>query len=155
MPGKEVAESWLISQGVDQPAERLAYSGGAPLHAMSDALGLGKELTEFHKLLMQGGATDPFVASGLTSRWSMSEFVNRLQKWIYDLISLQTAGSVRYHISLLQSLQPLVKRVDLNALLDFQRTLDQACRHASHPLNPDLQRESLMIQYSQMFTMNP
>lgn len=153
MPNRAVAEAWLEADGVGQAAERLAYVGGSPINAMTEDALFGKDVMEFYAQLMQGAQMDPFVASALCSREGMFELVNRLQKWIYDLISLRTTGTARYHVSLIQSLQPLAKRVDFGKLLDFQHMLGQACRHANHPLNPDLQRESLMIQYSQMFTV--
>lgn len=151
-PTRSVAETWLAAQGVKHAPQRLAYAGGAPLPAMQEEAGADKRLAELHAMLNRGAQMDPFAVAALCVRDGVAEVVNVLQKWVYDLLSVHLAGQLRYHVLQAESLQGLAKGVDLNKLLDFQRTLDEARRHAQHPLNADLQLESLLIQYTQVFS---
>jgi len=152
-PSRETAETWLTEQGLSHSAQRLAYAGGAPLAALLQETGADKRLTELHAQLSLGAQMDAFAAAVMCVRDGVSEVVGALQKWTYDLLCARLAGQLRYHIELSESLQALAKRVDLNKLLEYQRTLDEARRHAQHPLNADLQLEALMIQYTQVFTV--
>lgn len=153
-PTRDVAVTWLTAQGVKHAPQRLAYAGGAPLPAMLDEAGSDKRLAELHALLNRGPQMDPFAATALCARDGVAEVVNVMQKWVYDLLSVHLAGQLRYHVLQAESLQGLAKGVDLNKLLGFQRTLDEAHRHAQHPLNAELQLESLLIQYTQVFSTN-
>lgn len=151
-PSRSVAEAWLAARGVKHAPQRLAYAGGAPLPAMQEEDGAAKRLAELHAMLNQGAQMDPFAAAALCVRDGVAEVVNVLQKWVYDLLSVHLAGQLRYHLLQVESLQGLSKRVNLTKLLDFQRSLGEARRHAQHPLNADLQLESLLIQYTQVFS---
>ena len=150
-PERAQAERWLGEQGVAQAAERLAYVGGAPLLALRLEEGAEKRLADLHKELARGARMDPFVAASLSVKEGIPYTVEALQKWVHDLASVHLTGEARYHAQLAASLQALAKGVDLPRLLDFQRLLLEARRTAQHPLNAELQVESLMIQYTQLF----
>ena len=94
---------------------------------------------------------DAFISTPLFVSQGMETAIMTLQKWIYDLMTCRLTGQVRYHASLHGALQALAKSVDLGMLLDFQRKLDEARRSAAHPLNNEMQLESLLIQYTQLF----
>lgn len=151
VPPRAVAEAWLTARGVAQAAQRLAYAGGAPLPALQDDAAEDKRVLELATTLSRGAQMDVFACAGLCVRFGMVEALTMLQKWLYDLISLRMEGPVRYHLTQQQALQGLVKGVDLTGLLNFQRVLEEARRHALHPLNAELQLESLLIQYTQIF----
>jgi DNA polymerase-3 subunit delta' len=150
-PERAQAESWLAQQGIAQAAERLAYVGGAPLLALQLEEGAEKRLADLHKELARGARMDPFVAASLSAKEGIPYTVEALQKWVHDLASVRLSGETRYHAQQAASLQALAKGVDLPRLLDFQRLLLEARRTAQHPLNAELQVESLMIQYTQLF----
>lgn len=150
-PERQEAESWLLAQGVSNAAERLAYVGGAPLLALRAEEGAEKRLGDLHKELNRGMQMDPFAAATLCVKEGMTSAIDALQKWAYDLLSVHLTGEVRYHAAQSASLQALAKGVDLPKLLDYQRLLNDARRSAQHPLNAELQMESLMIQYTQLF----
>lgn len=150
-PARLEAEAWLVGQGIKQAAERLAYVGGAPLLAMKLEEGTEKRLEELHAMLRRCGNMDPFAAAALCVREGIAYAVDTLQKWTCDLLSARLAGEIRYHAPQAASLQALAKGVDLPKLLDFQRVLNDARRSSQHPLNAELQVESLMIQYTQLF----
>lgn len=153
LPTRAQAEEWLTRQGVKHAAERLAYHGGAPLCAMGLEEGVEKRRGELHAMLLRPNAMDPFAAAVLAVRDGIALAVDALQKWIYDLLSVRLTGEIHYHLPQAASLQALAKGVDLPKLLDFQRVLNEARRFSQHPLNAELQVESLMIQYTQLFAM--
>lgn len=152
IPAMQVAEEWLASKGVAQAPQRLAYAGGAPLLVLQGDAVENQHLWDLLGLLSQGGEVDPFVVAGICARSGMVDATTALQKWLYDLFHVRMTGQVHYHVQHLQSLQALAKKVDLDRLLDFQRILREAGRHARHPLNVELQMESLMVQYVQLFS---
>ena len=152
-PERRLAECWLSEQGVPQAEERLAYAGGAPLLALKAEEGAEKRLAELHRELHRGARMDPFAAAALCIKEGITYTVEALQKWTHDLLSARLTGEIRYHALQSASLQDLAKGVDLPKLLDFQRLLNEARRSSQHPLNAELQVESLMIQYTQLFAI--
>jgi DNA polymerase-3 subunit delta' len=62
---------------------------------------------------------------------------------------------VRYHGSHRTALQALAKSVNLGLLLDFSRKMDEARKAANHPLNSELQLESIFLLYTQLFSTQP
>jgi DNA polymerase-3 subunit delta' len=151
VPPRLLAEQWLIQQGVQQAAERISYTGGAPLLALALEEGAEKRWAELHVALSHAGGMDVFAAATSSLKEGLTQVVDALQKWTYDLLSVRMTGAVRYHTKLATPLQDLAKRVDLPKLLEYQRSLNEARRSSRHPLNPELQVESLMIQYTQLF----
>jgi DNA polymerase-3 subunit delta' len=151
VPARVPAEEWLVQQGVRQAEKQLSYAGGAPLQALGLEEGAEKRLDELHMALSRAGGMDVFSAASLNLREGVAQVVDALQKWAYDLLSMRMTGTARYHTKLAAPLQDLAKRVDLPKLLEYQRTLNEARRFSQHPLNPELQVESLMIQYTQLF----
>jgi DNA polymerase-3 subunit delta' len=113
--------------------------------------GAEKRLSDLHKELHRGGRMDPFASAALCTKEGITYTVEALQKWTHDLLNARLTGEIRYHAQQAASLQELAKGVDLPKLLDFQRLLNEARRSSQHPLNAELQVESLMIQYTQLF----
>lgn len=151
VPPREIAAAWLRQQGVANADERLAYCGGSPLQALAADEGGEGGGTAVHALLAQGGGMDPHAAAASCARNGLPATIEALQKWLYDVLALRLGAGVRYHPGRIASLQALAERVDLEQLLDFQHTLIEACRTAQHPLNQELQIESLMLQYLQLY----
>jgi DNA polymerase-3 subunit delta' len=151
VPKKAQAEAWLAAQGIGDAPQRLAYTGGSPLAALAVNEEAESRRQTLFGLLSRGAALDPFAAVALCTKDGMSEIVVALQKWGYDLLRTKLGGQVRYHPLNAASMQSLAKSVDLTGLLGFQRSLVEARRFAQHPLNLELQLESLLIQYTRMF----
>ena len=151
VPTKQEALAWLEQQGMTEAAHMLEYAGGSPL-AVRDSLddGAGK-LSELWKSLARGARMDAFSSAPQFVSHGMEIAVTVLQKWVYDLLAARMTGQIRYHASLQGALQGLAKSVDLGLLLDYQRKLDEARKSATHPLNNEMQLESLLIQYTQLF----
>ena len=104
------------------------------------------------RMLGSGSRLDNYAAARLLAGAGMETAIGILQKWVYDLIALRLTGAVRYHQRQAGALQALSKSVDLALVLDFQRKLDEARKSATHPLNHELQLESLLLQYTQIFS---
>lgn len=153
MPSRPESLSWLSAQGLVNPASLLAFSGGSPLTVLdSENSTLHDQRLKFGDYLCLGAGIEPFAAAAQWGRDGFGEAVSALQKWCSDLLSAKLAGHTRFHPERQSSLQSMAKSVDLRLLLDYQRKLDEARSHASHPLNTELQLESLLVRYAQMFT---
>jgi DNA polymerase-3 subunit delta' len=151
VPAEAQALEWLKQQGVQDPQPLLDYAGGSPLAALETADESANKLPELWKNLSKGAGMDAFSSASIFVSHGMETAILALQKWIYDLATCKLTGQIRYHMSLQGALQALAKSVDLGLLLDFQRKLDEARKSATHPLNNEMQLESLLIQYTQLF----
>lgn len=149
-PSTEQALTWLAQQQLDDAAHWLAYTGGSPLQAREAANAVGLQVMPTR--LAQAQKLDPFQAASEFAALGMEEVMTGLQKWIYDLLAVVLGMPPRYHLRQQVALQALGKSVDLSALLMFQRQVDDARRSATHPLNNELQLETLMLQYSKLFS---
>lgn len=152
VPETEIALQWLQQKGLKDPALSLGYAGGSPLAALHDSENDYQSVSTIIKLLSQGEKLDPFAAASLCVVQGMEVVTRILQKWIYDLLACGLTGEVRYHVQHTGALQALAKSVNLGLLLDFQRKLDEVRKSATHPLNSELQMESLLFQYTHMFS---
>jgi DNA polymerase-3 subunit delta' len=148
-PEREVALSWLKQQGQENAEQLLDYAGGAPLNVVRN---VDQNATaENAALFLQGGRLDPFLAASKSASQGMEIALDALQKWIYDLLLSSLTGQVRYYNQHATALQAMAKSVDLSLLLDFQRQLNEARRNANHPLNNELQLETIFLTYTQLF----
>lgn len=151
VPERADAIAWLEQQGVKDAAIRLDYAGGSPISAVADAEDSLQVLNSTWQMLSLGAKLDVFPLATLLASIGMETAIHAIQKWIYDLMASKQAGQVRYHSAQAGALQALSERVDLGLLLDFQRKLDQAKKTAAHPLNNELQLETLLLSYTRLF----
>jgi len=153
IPTREAAIAWLEQQNIKDAAIHLDYAGGSPISALQDAEEGSQSLASVWQMLIQGAKLDIFPLATLCAAMGMENALHAIQKWGYDLMSCRFTGKVRYHSAHASALQALSERVDLGLLLDFQRKLNQARKTASHPLNNELQLESILLNYTQLFSM--
>ena len=151
-PERSLALQWLQQQGIEDAARHLDYASGSPLAALALSEEGSAVLDEAAQMLGRGARLEPYAAARLLTGAGMEAAVSMLQKWIYDLIACRLTSIVRYHERQTAALQALSKSVDLALVLDFQRKLDEARKSAAHPLNHELQLESLLLQYTQIFS---
>ena len=152
VPEKLLALQWLEQKGMKDANDLLDYASGSPLTALANAEEQGCACKEAIEMLARGTKLDPYNAARILVAQGMETAIAMLQKWIYDLIACRLTGAVRYHERQASALQALSKSVDLGVVLDFQRKLDEARKSAAHPLNHELQLESLLLQYTQIFS---
>jgi DNA polymerase-3 subunit delta' len=73
--------------------------------------------------------------------------VHWLQQWCHDLMSMKLAGEVRYNAARWDAIKNLAEKINAYDLMRYQKELIVARREATHPLNPKLLFESLLLSY--------
>ena len=152
-PTNEVGTAWLSHQGVKNPAQALAQTGFAPLQALDWAeSGEGaEERAALLEAIRQPSGMDALALAEKLQRGIPVHIIHCLQQWNHDLTSAKLAGSVRYFPEQSKELGKLAQSTTTQALLRFQKELQEARRAAYHPLNPRLFLESLLMSYRQLF----
>jgi len=87
-----------------------------------------------------------FAAS--LEKGALGRFLFWMQTWVHDLVRVRIAGTPRHNGEYLKALQSRARGADLDALLALDRELLEARRLASHPLNPRLVAEHLLMAYN-------
>jgi DNA polymerase-3 subunit delta' len=147
-PTKAEALAWLREQGIEGAESALATAGGAPLLAREIA---SPEESALRKKILDElsrGVGDVPVFAASIGKDAMGRFLFWMQTWIHDLVRVRLAGSPRHHIEYAKALQSRARAADLDALLALDRELAEARRLASHPLNPRLVAEHLLMAYN-------
>jgi DNA polymerase III subunit delta' len=81
-------------------------------------------------------------------RPAVERFLYGLQTWVHDLVRARLAGDVRHHAEHAAALKARARASNLDALLALDRELAAARALASHPLNPRLLAEHLLMAYN-------
>lgn len=148
-PPRAEALAWLREQGIEGAESALATAGGAPLLARDLAepgeAALRKKILDE---LARGVGDVPSFAASL-EKGALGRFLFWMQTWVHDLVRVRVAGSPRHHVEYAKALQSRARGADLDALLALDRELVEARRLASHPLNPRLVAEHLLMAYNQ------
>lgn len=148
MPARAEALAWLREQGIEGAESALATAGGAPLLARSIAApeeaALRKKILDE---LSRGVADVPAFAASL-EKGALGRFLFWMQTWVHDLVRVRVAGTPRHHGEYAKALQSRARAADLDALLALDRELVEARRLESHPLNPRLVAEHLLMAYN-------
>ncbi|MEW9897689.1 DNA polymerase III subunit delta' [Chitinivorax sp. PXF-14] len=153
LPERTEAEAWLTAQGVNNAALTLAQAGYAPLAALTLAdEAMQAERRQFISALAQPARLDPLQLAESWQKTDMTKLVDWLQKWLYDLLSYELSGIIRYHPDRQADLDRLAKTIDPLRLAEFDKTLVEARRFAHHPLNPKLALEQLFFGYIEAMT---
>lgn len=152
MPNREQGSAWLKQQGVAEPDKLLAQTGFAPLLALEWA-GEG-EVTEERSLLLdavkQSSKFDALTVAEKLNKANPVSVVHFLQQWCYDLASFKQTGVIRYfpqHINLIDNIS---EGMALPTMLKYIKELQVARREATHPLNPKLFFENILLAYQQL-----
>lgn len=151
-PSAAQAIAWLSAKGVADPAERLAEAGGAPLAAL-DAAVTDEFAVERSELLaaLAAGRFDPLVAAECCEKAGNALVSLWMLRWVADLILVAQGGAApRFHPAYQEALRAGGARMNTRALHAYQRKLAAARRVASHPLNPRLFAEELLIDYGRL-----
>jgi len=149
IPDAAAALAWLRAEGVEDAEAALASAGGAPLLAQRLA---APEEAQFRRRLLSelarpGGADALQFAAGV-DRGAVERLVYWLQTWVQDLVRVRLAGRARHHGTFAAALESRARASDLEALFALDRELAEARRLASHPLNPRLLAEHLLMAYN-------
>ncbi|HET9651347.1 MAG TPA: DNA polymerase III subunit delta' C-terminal domain-containing protein, partial [Usitatibacter sp.] len=148
-PARDAALQWLRAEGVEGAEAGLAAAGGAPLLARELAQPEEAELRRrvVAELSRPGGA-DALTFGATVDRAGVERFLYWMQTWVQDLLRVRLAGDARHHADAAAALRARAQRADVEALFALDRELVEARRLASHPLNPRLLAEHLLMTYN-------
>lgn len=155
-PDRTVALQWLREQGVDDPEERLAAAGGAPLAALRDAA--EQQLDDATRsgllaLLAKGAALPPGeVAAAIPRALPLSAAITLFQRWGWDLLAYRAAERVRYHPRHKASIARIAEASSTEGLLSWLRSLGPMQAASDHPLNVKLVVEAALLSYIEALT---
>ncbi len=152
MPLPDASAAWLKQQGIDDPTALLAQAGFAPLQAerlAEEAAGV-EEYSRFLQEIRQPAKFDVFALAEQLQRTEPAKVIHWLQQWCYDLGSAKLAGKVLYHPDMADAIKNIADKIAVLDLLRYQKELVVAKREASHPLNPKLLFESILLSYRHM-----
>ncbi len=150
MPDEAVALQWLREQGVDDPEERLAAQGGAPLAALQGCEARLDDDTRRGLLaLLAQGPSLPLaeVAARVPRSVPLAAAISLFQRWGWDLLAYRAAQRVRYHPRHKASIARIAATSTAEGLLGWLRSLGQMQATSDHPLNARLVVEAALFSY--------
>ena len=148
MPSQAQALAWLQEQGVREAANWLAEQGGAPVSALQMAqLGKREDLDVWLQHLAAPSLETALRTADKLQKTPVPQLLAWMQRWLYDLLALRLAGSIRYYPRYQSQLQALAVRVDLAQLLILQKNCKDRSAIAEHPLAPKLFIEDMLLEY--------
>lgn len=150
VPDQVQALAWLNIKGVPNPEQQLAYLEGSPIKVLSEQAQFD-QLSEIWKHLALGRKMEPQVAASIVIANSVETGVIAVQKWLYDIVTVKLGQQARYHLQYARALQALAEKVNLGRLFDLQKKTNELRKLATHPLNHELQMESLLVEYTKVF----
>lgn len=153
-PDSLQADRWLAEKGVKQPGELLRLVGGAPLLAAEWA---EQDRLDSYEKVIEALAGKPIDPVAMAMKWSavlkgelgfgLPQLVEAVQKWLFDLVLLKTAGELRYHGAWRDKLAPLATNASGIGLMACYNDLLRIRAVARHPLNTQLFLEDLAARY--------
>ena len=147
-PKLEQALIWA-NQEHSMDAEQLVYWGGSPL--VSTPYSFAK-IQECWALLAQGRSLSPHILAPLLIAQSAEIGALILQKWLYDLLCISVGSEPTFHHSQTKIFKKLASNLHLSALYSLCDNVNAWRKWANHPLNHELQAESLLWQYTHLFS---
>lgn len=146
-PNPPEAENWLREQGIGAPIPFLAEAGQAPLVALELAREDTSLRDKFLKEVSAPSSLDPIALAEAFQKSDLSMILRWLQKWCHDLASYTFSRKIRYYPDLSARIREVSEKTDQLELMRFQRTLLNAQRVSSHPVNVRLFLEDLVLDY--------
>ncbi len=144
LPSPRLALAWLESQAISNAEHWLALAGQAPLEAQRLALQDQGERRAWLEAFT-GGQLTLIQLSEQTAKLPLPEWLNWLQRWVFDLIEFKSWGQVRYHLAFSAQVARMSERFSLQELLAWEISLREGRRLMQHPLNPRLLAEQLLL----------
>jgi len=152
-PAHNAALAWLTQQGVEDPSGLLAEAGGAPLSAAALASDPHRALRrQTLEQFAAGAACDAFSCGEVLQKAPIPLVLGWLQRWLFDLLAIKTAGQSRYYPAAAQALERCAAQADTVLLARFIRIVNRQRMVENHPLNARLVIEELMLGYREIFS---
>ena len=159
LPSAAEAGAWLAAQAVSAPGLALAQAAGAPLRALALSNPIVQD--ERRMWLAALGAPDRRSAAGLAARIDaggkderrarLAHALEWLIAWTADLARIAAGDVARQNPDASAPLQRLARRVAPLALFRYYRLLLQHRALLSHPLQPRLVAEAMLLDYRALF----
>jgi DNA polymerase-3 subunit delta' len=159
-PSRDQATAWLAAQGVANPGAVLAQADGAPLAALRLADPAWQEERAVWLAALAKPASLPSVA--LASRLEagarderrdrLTLAIDWLAAWTSDLARVAAGGAATRNPDFAAALVALAPSVAQPALFRYHRSLAEQRALVTHPLQPRLVAESLLLGYRELFT---
>ncbi|MFA5662706.1 DNA polymerase III subunit delta' [Castellaniella sp.] len=135
-PTTAQALQWLQAQGVDQPAARLAASGGAPLLATDRAdQAVIPEFLQTFLSLSADKAGAPMLAEALLQQHPQV-WIDAFQRLWLDIGLVERGQPARYYPGMQAELAQAARQLSASNWAGVARWLVEQQRLARHPLNP-------------------
>ncbi len=150
VPDETQALAWLSEQGVQNAKQQLAYLEGSPIKVFAEQSQFN-QLAEIWRLLSLGRRLEPHIAAPALIATSVEVGIIAIQKWLYDIVAVKLGQQARYHFQQVNTLQALAEKVNLSRLFEVQKKTNDLRKLALHPLNHELQMESLLLEYTKIF----
>ncbi|MEQ1591951.1 MAG: DNA polymerase III subunit delta' [Thiobacillaceae bacterium] len=152
LPPQEDALRWLRDQQLDNAEEMLALASGAPLAAVKcleeGGLTVRKDLFQ---VLSKPSSLDPVMRADTWKNLNPRVWHILTYKWLCDVLATRLKCAARFNPDYSEALLKLGKHVDLARLLALSKAHVEQGRYVMHPLNRQLQLETWLIQYRQLF----
>lgn len=151
VPTQSQSLEWLNIQGIQKDtALQLAYHEGSPVKVLSEQTRFAA-LSEIWNHLALGRRLEPYKASSVVIADSVDNGIIAVQKWLYDILTIKLGQKAHYHLQHERTLQALADKVNLSKLFELQKKTNELRKLATHPLNQELQMESLLTEYTKAF----
>jgi DNA polymerase-3 subunit delta' len=155
-PALPLATAWLRDEGADEALNLLPLTAGAPLLARDWAV---QDKLPLYRKVVTVLADNPVDPVAMAAHWlvlvknddgfSLSQLVDAVQKWMFDLVQCKLSGEVRYHLDATwrMRLDGLAARASQAGLLTGYAELLRIRAVVRHPLNTQLFLEDLAARY--------
>jgi DNA polymerase-3 subunit delta' len=159
-PPAGIAGPWLAAQGVRDAEGLLAQAHGAPLRALAltDPT-YQAERTAWLTALAAPRALSPLMLSARIDaaprderKLRLAAAIDWLLAWSADLASVAAGGQPVYNVDFADRIGKLARSVARIPLFRYHRALLEQRTLVSHPLQPRLVAEALLIDYRALFT---
>lgn len=147
LPAHRKAREWLNREQLKDADLALAQAGGAPLLARKFDAAYWAQREAFLKALT-APRFDALQVAEIYRESAPALVVGWLQKLAFDLACNQAAGGIRYNPDFSAPIAAIAARLDRVETLRFLRHLVRLQRIVSHPLNPRLFLEQVLLLFS-------
>lgn len=159
IPPADAATAWLEAEcGVPAPqaAFWLAAAGGAPLLARrlamdGDAAAYRRIVDAFAGMPEAGIVATADALNGVEP----PDWAGAAQTWVADLARVSAGTMPRRHVDRIERLKRVAAATTLERIAALERRLRALPREASHPLNPRLLLEDVLLDYRRALAGSP
>jgi DNA polymerase-3 subunit delta' len=158
-PDRAAAAAWLSGQGIAEPQAALAQAAGAPLAALELADPEWQAERRTWLAALANPRRLPVIALAArieagprdTRRARLARVVDWQLAWIADLLRVAAGGAAQRNPDFAQALGALAPRMAPVAAFRYHDALLRQRALLSHPLQPRLVAEAMLIDYRALF----